>query len=131
MKVCDLYCFTDLYTSLIISLVLGILYDFIRCLGIRKRCISDLIFIIIAFVFLLYGWIIFLSGCLRWYVVLSVISGLILYFLTISGFICVFLLYLNKKIRIFFHFIFKILLTLLHFLGKIIVCISRCFCSKS
>lgn len=123
MKVCDFNCFTDFYISFIISVVIGLLYDFFKCTG-WKRYITDSVFALSGAVLFFCVWIYVLGGSLRWYVFLTVISGLFLYFLTVSRYISKILLFFNKKSEKFFKFIFKILLTHMQFLGKIIVCIS-------
>ena len=126
MKVCDFSCFVDFSNSLIVSLLIGILYDFIKCLGIRNRRISDFIFTLLAFVLVVFSWVFCLGGILRWYVILTLFLGFTIYFLTISRFVCLFLSFLTKKIAKIFNFIFKFLLTAMRFSGKIFVCIGRC-----
>ena len=125
MRVCDGDCFADFIYALIMAVFLGVLYDFIRCLGIKKRRISDFLFSVSAFVFFVYGWVFVLGGCIRWYVIITVISGLFLYFLTVSRLICIVLSFFSEKISKIFQFILKKLLTVAYFLGKIVLCISR------
>lgn len=127
MRVYELDCFTDFYSSLILSFVVGLMFDFIRSLGIKSRKISDTIFSVCAFIIISYVWIFYLGGIVRWYVILTIISGTVIYFFAMSKYIYPLLYFITKKIRQFCHFIFKILLTLLHFLGKISICMSKIF----
>ena len=127
MKVVELDCFRDFYISLLLSFAVGMIFDLVRSIKIKNKKISDFISSAGAFFVILYVWVYYLGGSIRWYVIITLICGIVIYFFTLSRLVFPILTYLTKKTGKIYHFISKILLTLLKFSGKIYKCISRFF----
>ncbi|MBE7015701.1 MAG: hypothetical protein E7417_02625 [Ruminococcaceae bacterium] len=125
MIVCELACFYEFIVALILSLVIGSIYDIVRCIPAQKRILTDCIYVIVCLGVMTFTWIFLLFGSLRWYVVLTVIFGVILYFLTISRYVFVFVSFITKKICKIFSFFLKFLLTPIKFLCKISLCMDK------
>ena len=127
MKVYELECLSHFYKSLVFSLMIGSCYDFLRCLFGKNKKISDCIFVISATILTVLFMVNIVGGSLRWYIILTAFLGIILYFFTVSKFVCFVLLFFTKKICIFLHLIFNFLLTVMQFLSKILVCVKKLF----
>ena len=125
MRVCDFECFEYFYKTLIFAFVVGFCYDLLKCTFCRSKMFRDIIFTIFSALMTLFFMINIVGGCIRWYVIVTALSGLILYFFAVSKIVCIFLLFFTKKLTKFLQFIFKILLTVTHFFGKIIPYISK------
>ena len=130
MRVYELECFSDFYVSLFMSFMIGVLFDLVRSFKIKNRKLSDFIFSTSAFILICYVWVFRLGGNVRWYVVLTIFLGIVLYFFCISKLVFITLTFFTKKIVQIYYFIFKILLTVLRFLGKIVLCIGRAFLKR-
>ena len=125
MIVCEFACFREFLIAIMMSVTFGTLYDFTRCFRVKKRIITDCVYVILCILLFTVIWIFLLFGCLRWYVILTVVFGTILYFLTVSRYVFVCLVFLTEKINKIFIFFLKILLTPINFLCKIVVCMDK------
>lgn len=125
MIVCELACFREFLIALILAAAVGTLYDLTRCVLVKNRILIDVIYVIVCIILLTFVWVFLLFGSLRWYVILTVIFGTMLYFLTVSRYVFVCMMFLTEKISKIFLFFFKILLTPVKFLCKIVLCIDR------
>ena len=126
MKVCELACFEYFYKALFAGFYICIMYDLIRCILEKNKILRDTIFTIVSFLYFIYFLLFTINGHIRWYVVVTMVLGIILYFLVLSREVCKVLLFFTKKIKKFLHFIFKILLTVTGFFGKILSYIDKC-----
>lgn len=115
------------FVMAILGALSGVIFDFFR--AVRKKIrlsavfvgVSDFIFLISVTAVMLYGFIYFNNGTLRWYEFLAIILGIGIYFLVFSKAV----IYVFVKIIEFFSliisYILKILLTPIKFLYKILV----------
>ena len=114
--------------TVITGIVIGFVYDFFRVILNNSRktkvkyVISDIIFWIIAGVFMLYAFYYSDNMNLRAYQFLAVLSGFFTYFLCFSK------IFINLHLGIFklFQFFFKILFTIGKFFVIIIMYILKC-----
>lgn len=110
------------FSSIILALFTGILYDFFHALRevTKKTIIWDMIMWTVFFVLIAAAWFFSAGGQLRWYMILGTCFSWIIYFLTVSKYVFLVLRFFIDKIYAFFCIIFKILLTPLRFLCRIL-----------
>lgn len=107
--------------SIITAGVIGINFDFFRALSKNgKKAIWDVIMWSVSLAIVIFVWFHIFFGRLRWYMIVAVILGMVLYFFLFSKYVFLIIDFLLTKIRVIFSFILKILLTPLSFLCKII-----------
>ena len=107
--------------SIITAGVIGINFDFFRALSKNgKKAIWDVIMWSVSLAIVIFVWFHIFFGRLRWYMIVAVIFGMVLYFFLFSKYVFLIIDFLLTKIRVIFSFILKILLTPLSFLCKII-----------
>ena len=109
------------FVSIITAGVLGVNYDFFRALSINsKKAVWDVLMWAVSLGIMVFVWFHIFFGKLRWYMIIAVILGLVLYFFLLSKYVFLIIDFLITEIRAIFRIIFKILLTPLIFLCKII-----------
>lgn len=107
--------------SIITAGVIGINLDFFRALSKNgKKAIWDVIMWSVSLAIIIFVWFHIFFGRLRWYMIVALILGMVLYFFLFSKYVFLIIDFLLTKIRVIFSFILKILLTPLSFLCKII-----------
>lgn len=118
--------------SLMTAGVLGINYDFFRAARKEwgKRVIWDILMWTASVFIVVFVWFFIFFGQVRWYMIIALISGLVLYFFMLSKYVFLCMDFLLGKIRAIFCIIFKILLTPPRFLCKIIRVYSKGVRSK-
>ena len=110
------------FSSIVLAVSVGVLYDFFRVL--RKftkiTVLWDVLMWISVIILTCAVWFLVLNGEVRWYTILGSFFSGVIYLLTLSKYVYLVLYFLADKIYFLFHIIFKILLTPLAFLCKII-----------
>lgn len=110
------------FTALAVGMASGVVYCFAKSMEafIKKQSVCDIIKVIFTLFCLLSLWQKCLFGYLRWYVVLGILIGLILYFCTIGKAVFYIFDFFVQKFCCFLNIILKILLTIIKKLGKIL-----------
>lgn len=110
------------FTALAVGMMSGMVYCFAKSteVFVKKQSICDVIKVIFTAFCLLCLWQKYLFGYLRWYVVLGILLGVILYFCTIGKAVFYIFDFIMRKICCFLNIILKILLTIIKKLGKIL-----------
>ena len=110
---------------------ISVLFDLFRAIRITLQpkafvtAVTDIIFTALAFSAVVYCVWSFGSGKFRYYEILGLVIGSVIYFASVSRFVLRVFLFIVKKICQIFGFIFKILLTPPRFLYKILIVPTR------